>query len=451
MSIDKELLRAAIPVERYYRDQLGEPHKTNGDHWVYPCTFHKDKNNPNLAVGFDGRVHCFACKEGGDIYWFHKKLHGLSSFPEVLEDLAGKYAPSLLNDNGNGKVSSKRDKERAHKALNDSGEDTGKVSSYLKSRGLSGAVPIALLFNPSLEYWQATEGNFKSLGCFPAIIAKITKGDSLLGIHQTWLDNDGKGKAPVEYAKKSRKISHSLSGGAIRLFDFEPGKPLILAEGIETALAISESTDWSSWSCVNAGMLERVELPKEANNIYVGADLDPVSGIGLESANKLASRLHAEGRKIHVVIPEGNEKTDWLDVFNSEGSDAVKARFLSAEAFEARELQSKGSERVGCYGIEDGQLIQFKRTRDGEDAIPLTNFSARITAEVQKDDGAEIKRCLEIEAVLHEKPYRFQVRATDFQNMNWPVSNMGASAIVYAGQGKKDHARVAIQSLSKII
>ena len=45
-------------------------------------------------------VHCFACGEGGDIFWFHAKLTGLP-FTDVLKELAEQYAPHLLSNNGN--------------------------------------------------------------------------------------------------------------------------------------------------------------------------------------------------------------------------------------------------------------------------------------------------------------------------------------------------------------
>jgi len=95
MKIDKMKLKSAIPIDTYFQDQLGPPAKTNRDHWVYFCPFHNDKNTPNLAVYFDGGFNCFACDaKGGDVLAFHQKRHGLS-FPQVLTELAGKYAPEL--------------------------------------------------------------------------------------------------------------------------------------------------------------------------------------------------------------------------------------------------------------------------------------------------------------------------------------------------------------------
>jgi hypothetical protein len=103
MSINKEKLREAIHVTEYYRDQLGEPQGNIAGKQKYFCPFHPDKKTPNLIADEKG-VKCFACDEGGDIFWFHGKLKGIP-FAEVLKDLAGKYAPNLLSSNGNGKHS----------------------------------------------------------------------------------------------------------------------------------------------------------------------------------------------------------------------------------------------------------------------------------------------------------------------------------------------------------
>jgi len=98
--IDKAKIKAAIPIQEYYQDQLGQPHKSNHDHWIYLCCFHNDKNHPNLHVYLDGHFICRACgARGGDVLAFHQKKHSLS-FPDVLKEIAEQYAPSLLTSNG---------------------------------------------------------------------------------------------------------------------------------------------------------------------------------------------------------------------------------------------------------------------------------------------------------------------------------------------------------------
>ncbi len=83
--------------------------------------------------------------------------------------------------------------------------------------------------------------------------------------------------------------------------------------------------------------------------------------------------------------------------------------------------------------------------------VLLTNFTARIVADVAEDDGAELKRYFEIEARCSERHARFNVPAAKFNTMGWPTEHLGALAIVYPGFSLKDHARAAVQLLSEDI
>src|SRR5215211_728285 len=101
------------------------------------------------------------------------------------------------------------------------------------------------------------------------------------------------------------------------------------------------------------------------------------------------------------------------------------------------------------YRTTPGGLIWDKPTQNGSVPTPLTNFMAKITADVSEDDGAEVKRHFQIEAHLGERYTRFDVPAARFAPMSWPTEHLGASAIVYPGFGTKDHARAAIQLLAE--
>ena len=61
----------------------------------------------------------------------------------------------------------------------------------------------------------------------------------------------------------------------------------------------------------------------------------------------------------------------------------------------------------------------------------LTNFNARIRADVVEDDGVEIRRTYEIEAELSGRRKSFLVPAAQFQTVNWAAENLGPRAIVF--------------------
>src|SRR5689334_14270962 len=94
-------------------------------------------------------------------------------------------------------------------------------------------------------------------------------------------------------------------------------------------------------------------------------------------------------------------------------------------------------------------LIRYKVTGEDEQRFPLTNFRARVVADIAHDDGTEVARAMEIEAMLRGRISRFVIPASTFNSMRWAIEKLGSGAIVYAGSGTTDHARAAIQLLSK--
>ena len=100
------------------------------------------------------------------------------------------------------------------------------------------------------------------------------------------------------------------------------------------------------------------------------------------------------------------------------------------------------------YRATPGGLVWDKPTQNGSVPTTLTNFTARIKADVSEDDGAEVERSFEIEALLSGRRHTFTVPAKQFPGMGWVAELLGAGAIVQPGFGIKDHARTAIRTLS---
>src|SRR5262249_41701384 len=88
-----------------------------------------------------------------------------------------------------------------------------------------------------------------------------------------------------------------------------------------------------------------------------------------------------------------------------------------------------------AYGIFMNKAVSEKFT-----VVSLTNFLARIVADVQKDDGIETQRLFEIEARLGDKCVRKLIAAERFASLMWVTDLLGAQAIIYPGQATKDHA-----------
>ena len=106
--------------------------------------------------------------------------------------------------------------------------------------------------------------------------------------------------------------------------------------------------------------------------------------------------------------------------------------------------------RVGKYFVENGAICFERDTKDGPMAAPLCNFSARITEERERDDGVEktLNLVLTGKMATGQPLPEAEVSASQFASLGWVVSEWGSRAVVYAGQGAKDHLRAALQILS---
>jgi len=122
---------------------------------------------------------------------------------------------------------------------------------------------------------------------------------------------------------------------------------------------------------------------------------------------------------------------------------------LTLEIREAARQASPDQENAIPYRETPLGIFWERSTQAGSAEIQLTNFTAKIVADVAQDDGAEVQRYFEIASRLKGRTTRFLVPADRFAVMNWPTENLGATAIVFPGLSLRDHARCAIQVLSR--
>lgn len=193
------------------------------------------------------------------------------------------------------------------------------LTSYLNNRGLSQPCS-ALRLHPSLDYYE----NGNRTGEFPTMLAKVQDLDGNdVCLLRTYLDPNGQGKADVKSPKKltSPEGLGTVTGAAIRLT--EATDTVALAEGIETALAVDESTGVPVWATVSARGMESVQLPLEIRTVEIWADND-LSGVGQKAAEKAAERFLKEGREVYILTPP-MEDSDWLDMLNRSTTEYLQA------------------------------------------------------------------------------------------------------------------------------
>jgi len=164
------------------------------------------------------------------------------------------------------------------------------AETYLRGRGISCALPATLRFHPAA--WHGPTARR-----WPAMVA-LVQGAGLPAVHRTYLRADGLGKADIEPAKA---MLGATAGGAVRLTD-GPG-PLVVAEGIETALSLASGllrTPVTIWAALSTSGLRGLCLPARPGRLTVACDGDKP---GRAAAHALAERADALGWQVGILDP----------------------------------------------------------------------------------------------------------------------------------------------------
>lgn len=238
--------------------QLGGRRASKG--WLFCCPCHEDRV-ASCSVRDDGFVTCFA---GCNRKELAAKLDALG-FPD------DGHAPTTpIKDDVPERVAF------ATKMWKDALDDPAYVGSYLRSRGITTAVP------PVLRRWNR------------GYIAAVQRHDGVLTAVQT--------KGP----QQKGKTFGWLTNGAVQLAPC--GAELGLAEGIETALSATILHGVPCWAVLGALRLEKIGIPERVKRIHLFADNDEP---GREAVQRAVAR-YSNRVKVKVWWPP--EGQDWNDI-----------------------------------------------------------------------------------------------------------------------------------------
>lgn len=175
------------------------------------------------------------------------------------------------------------------------------AETYLRKRGITCDLPATLRFHP--KCWHGP-----SATTLPAMVA-IVEGSSRFAIHRTYLSSDGSWKAAVE--PKKMMLGHT-TGGAVHL-NLDQG-PLVVAEGIETALSMSCGVlkrQATVWAALSAAGVRGLLLPSVRGELIIASDGDAV---GYAASRTLADRAKECGWQVSLLsAPNG---FDWNDMLS---------------------------------------------------------------------------------------------------------------------------------------
>lgn len=291
-------------AERITRALKGHWHRSYG---VCFCPAHANTRTPALRVseGRDGRL-LLLCSAGCDFRAVLDALRGLG-LVEGRGTVPQTDPAELARLRAQEEVEAVKREAQALACWREARAIDGTpAETYLRGRGITCALPATLRFHPACWHPSAQR--------LPAMVALI-EGAGRAAVHRTYLRADGGGKTAAEPAKA---MLGATAGGAVRLTE-APG-PLVVAEGIETALSLASGLLRASatiWAALSTSGMIGLHLPPTPGRLTIATDGDAP---GRAAGHTLAERATALGWAVSLLTaPEGR---DWNDILRMKGAAA---------------------------------------------------------------------------------------------------------------------------------
>jgi hypothetical protein len=278
--------------------------KSHGSYSMAPCPCHADGKTPALKIS-----DCQHHDDGIDVVCFAG-----CDWRTIKDELKRRGLLSGTAAEGQGVATAfnaeqrAKDIERVHGVVRDIWKQCRPAAGTPVERYLSEVRCIDLKalvwIPPSIRFHPALRHSPTGLD-LPCMVSAVQAPDRrIIGLHRTWLTEQGK-KAPFG---QNRMMLGQCGGGAVRLA--AAPSSVMLAEGIETALAAMQIFKRSAWAALSTGGLRTIILPAEIKTVFIAADGDAP---GIEAAHAAAERFESEGRTVRIETPSSPAK-DWNDV-----------------------------------------------------------------------------------------------------------------------------------------
>lgn len=292
--LSDRLARDAEAVCRHYLSAG----RRYGNYWIVGDT--DNNKGRSLYVHLTGvragRWADAATGQYGDLLDLLRETCGLAEFPDIADEarqflrLPRQAPPPTRAPQASGQAS-RPPSDRARRLYAMAEPLDGTLGDqYLRQRGiLHASKHTALRFHPACYYRDLATGSTTS---YPALIAAVTDGQGAVsGVHRTWLDADGNGKARIA---DPRRALGGLLGNAVR-FGMPVGasvKAMIAGEGIETMLSLSHvMPDMPVVAALTANHLSAFQPPVGCQRLYIAADADAAGRHGIEGLSGTARSI----------------------------------------------------------------------------------------------------------------------------------------------------------------
>lgn len=225
------------------------------------------------------------CKKAGCSFRDLAAALGISNGPAAAANptvLAIREADHLAD--------AKKRARRAHGLWSEASRIGGTIAeTYLRGRGIHCALPDTLRYHGAA--WHVSGRRL------PALVARVDGSDGF-AVHRTYLRQDGNGKADIEPQKA---MLGGVKGGAVQIAG-APG-PLVVAEGIETALSLACGLldgPSSIWAALSTSGMTGLRLPDIPGRLTIAPDGDKAGHV---AALTLANRAARDGWQVSILNP----------------------------------------------------------------------------------------------------------------------------------------------------
>jgi hypothetical protein len=176
------------------------------------------------------------------------------------------------------------------------------AETYLRGRGITAFHETgSLRFHPRCYYRPDPHSQTET---WPALVAAVTDLDGrITGVHRTWLDPTGKGKAPI--ATPRRAMGHLLGHGV----RFGTANDAMAAgEGIETMLSLRMALPLlPTIAALSANHLTGILFPPALRRLYIARDADRAGDAAVERLTGRAQQAGIDAITLSPTLADLNE------------------------------------------------------------------------------------------------------------------------------------------------
>jgi hypothetical protein len=309
----RRLARNAEAVCRHYLSNG----RRSGRYWVVGDIMNTPGHSmyvrllgPEFGKGAAGKWTDAATAEHGDLLDIIAKQSGLSHFPDIAAEAlrflgspeAGTRSQSMRPDSPNGPA---EHAQSARRLFAMSQPISGTIAeTYLRHRGITDLRwTESLRFHPNCYHRTETIAGTRT-EAWPAMIAAVTDNHgTITGVHRTWLDPSGRGKAPLE---TPRRAIGDLLGHGVRFGNADD--TMAVGEGIETILSLRcAMPKMPMAAALSANHLGAFLFPESLRRIYVARDNDPAGDTAFAALNERARQAGIEAISLTPSLRDFND------------------------------------------------------------------------------------------------------------------------------------------------